>query len=723
MSRLSFLLIGLVALPLQAGQPINLENDILPILTRTGCNAGACHGKQRGQNGFQLSLLAFDPDFDFDALTKEGRGRRIFPASPEQSLLLRKATAQMPHGGGRKIHLDDEYYKILLEWIRQGTPRRPADAPVLKGITVEPTQRILKYHEEVQLKVMATYSDGSKRDVTQLAMYQSNESAIGAVNANGRIKAGPIPGEAAVMSRFMDQFAVTQIIIPFEGKVDPGIYNDWQKGQFIDRLVAEKWKQLNLTPSPFADDATFLRRVSLDVIGRIPTSEETRAFLGNQDPDRRIKLIDSLLQRPEYADYWANKWADLLRPNPYRVGIKAVYNLDLFLREAFRKNMPYDQFVREIVGAQGSTFKNGATVLFRDRREPDELTTIVSQLFLGIRLDCAKCHHHPFEVYGQDEFYSFAAYFARIGRKGTGLSPPISGSEEMIFTGKRGEVRHPLNNKVMEPKPLYGKANAISEDADPRQVLADWITSPDNRYFAKVIVNRVWAELMGRGLVDPIDDLRATNPPTNPALLEALADDFRAKKFDLKQLIKTIATSKVYALDSNPTPGNLRDIRNYSRYYRQRMRAEVMLDAINDVTSVNEAFSAMPANSRAMELWTHRSQSLFLDSFGRPDPNQDPPCERTSETSMVQSLHLMNAPGLHAKVVSDQSKAHLLASGKKSPEEIVDELYLSVYNRYVKPDERNRAVERFRIPGMSRRQATEDLLWAMLNTPEFSFKD
>lgn len=724
MRFVSISLVLFAAMPVAGAEPraISFENDIQPILTRLGCNAGACHGKQRGQNGFQLSLLAFDPDFDYAALVSEARGRRIFPAAPEQSLIIRKATAQIPHGGGKKLVPGDGRYELLLEWIKQGAPRAVANAPKLVRIAVEPTERLAKFNEEAQLKVTAFYSDNSTRDVTNLSTYQSNEAVYAAVDANGQIKAGPIPGEAAVMSRFMDKFAVTRVVVPYPDKIDPAVYDKLPREHFIDRLVWDKLKQLNLTPSQPIGDAAFLRRAFLDVIGRLPSADEAREFLADKRTDKRERVIDALLQRPEYGDFWANKWADLLRPNPYHAGIKATYNLDAWLREAFRQNKPYDQFVREILTAKGSTFRDGATVVFRDRREPAELTTMLSQLFLGIRLDCARCHHHPFEVYGQDEFYSFAAYFGRIGRKGVGISAPISGSEEMVFTARTGQVTHPLNGKVMTPTPLFGKAKTVTEDDDPREVLADWVVSPDNPYFTRVIVNRVWTDVMGRGIVDMVDDLRATNPPTNPQLLDALADDFRKNKYDLKKLLKTILTSRVYALSSLPNAQNGSDTRNYSRHYRQRLRAEVLLDAICDVAGLPETFSAMPQGSRATQLWTHRSQSIFLDSFGRPDPNQDPPCERTSDTTVVQALHLMNAPKLHAKVIDDKGRAAALAASKKSNPEIVEELYLLLYSRYPTDDEKKTCLALLqRAP--TRRPAIEDLMWAMINTPEFTFKD
>jgi hypothetical protein len=374
------------------------------------------------------------------------------------------------------------------------------------------------------------------------------------------------------------------------------------------------------------------------------------------------------------------------------------------------------------VTAEGSTYHNGAVTLFRDRREPDEITTIVSQLFLGIRLECAKCHHHPFEKWGQEDFYSFAAHFARIGRKGTALSPPISGSEEIFFNVDSGTVAHPLTGEVLPPRPLFGAAPAEPGE-DPRMTLARWMTNPENPYFSQVIVNRVWADIMGRGLVEPVDDLRGTNPPSNGPLLEALSKAFVEQKFDLKQLIRTITSSYVYGLSSLPSERNISDTRNYSRHYRQRLRAEVLLDAVCDITEIRQPFSGVAPGSRAMEVWTHRTDSLFLDSFGRPDPNQDPPCERTGETTVIQVLHLMNSPELHSKVTSDAGRMARLAAGDLPPEKLVEELYLLVYARFPTDEERSVALKLFEDPQGNRRQAVEDLLWALLNTPEFVFKD
>ena len=706
-----------------ATQPVSFELDVQPILASSGCSTGACHGKARGQNGFQLSLLGFDPEFDHAALTKEGRGRRVFWAAPGESLLLKKATAQLPHGGGQRFRVDSPKYALLREWIAAGAPRRLPSEPKLLRVQATPAERLMKPNEQVQLQVTAFYSDGSHRDVTSMAMYQSNENAIIGVSSAGLLKAGPLPGEASIMARFMNIFTTCNAAIPLPGNVPQQVYTDLRARNFIDELVWDKLQVMGITPSEPIDDAKFMRRVHIDIIGTLPLPQEVRVFLADSRLDKRSRLVDRLLERPEYVDHWANKWADLLRPNPYRVGIKAVLNYDNWIRESFRQNKPYDQFVRELITAQGSTWHNGAATLYRDRRSPDEITTLVTQLFLGIRLECAKCHHHPFEKWAQSDFYSFAAYFARIGRKGRGLSPPISGSEEIILTSAKGRVTHPLTGATMEPRPLFGAAPDAGAMADPRQALADWVTSSENDFFAQVIANRIWADLMGRGLVEPIDDLRATNPPSNGPLLEALADDLRQHGFNLKELIRTITTSYVYGLSSTPTARNVADTRNYSRHYRQRLRAEVLLDSVSEITGVPDSFAAMPPGSRAKEIWTHRIGSLFLDTFGRPDPNKDPPCERLEDSTVTQALHMMNSTVLHQKVTSDKGRAAQLAATEQTPDEIVEEIYLLIYGRFPDDEERTIGRELFGTEPSERRHAVEDLFWALMNTPEFLFKD
>lgn len=700
--------------------PVTFELDIQPLLTRFACNSGPCHGKARGQNGFALSLLGFDSEFDYAAIVQEGRGRRIFRGAPEESLLLRKATGEVPHGGGARFEVGSSHYNLLVEWIRAGSPKTPADAPKLVKVEVEPKHKSLSPKEAIQLRVIAEYSDGRTRDVTDGSAFQSNDRTIASVSQDGVLEAGTIPGEAAIMVRYMNNISVCGVTIPLPEKVPDEVYAGLPRKNQVDELVWQKLKLLGYLPSSPATDSTFHRRAYLRAIGRLPTLEETRAFLADTTPDKRDRLIDHLLEQPEYADFWANKWADLLRPNPYRVGIKAVWNLDSWLREAFRQNMPYDQFVRELLTAKGSTWRNGATVIFRDRPDSVEIGSSVSQLFLGIRLECAKCHQHPFEVYSQDDFYGFASIFSRVGHIG-GLSPPISGGEEIIYTSASGELRHGRTGQPVPPKFLKGEVLQTTPDEDPREQLVDWMTSESNPHFARVMANRVWAEIMGQGLVDPVDDIRATNPPTNEALLNFLADDFRQHGYDIKHLIRTIMTSHVFGLSSHPTDRNATDVRNFSRYYRQRLRAEVLLDAVNDVLETEESFSAMPPGSRATQVWTYRSSSLFLDTFGRPDPNQDPPCERTSDSTTPQILHLMNSPELNKKLALDAALPAQLAASSESNEKIVEEAYLLTYGRFPTPEEIQKGVAI--IPEKDRRVAVEDLFWALMNTPEFLFID
>ncbi len=700
---------------------VNFELDVLPILTAKGCNAGACHGKARGQNGFQLSLLGFDPDFDYATIVKEAHGRRVFPAAPDNSLLLRKASLGLPHGGGMRLPLDSAEYETVRRWLASGMPRSSSAAPSLTGIGVEPAEHVMPPGTSEQLRVLAHYSDDSIRDVTKLSDFQSNEAGVVAVD-HGLVKAGALPGESTLMVRYMNKIATWNTAIPLADSVDADVYAQLPRKNFIDEHIWTKLRKVGALPSEPASDATFLRRAYLDCIGQLPTPEEARAFLTSTSPAKREELVDALLDRPEYADFWANKWVDLLRPNPYRVGIKPTMSFDAWIREAFRQNKPYSQFVHELITAQGSTWRNGAATLFRDRRTPDEITPIISQLFLGIRLECAKCHHHPFEVWSQEDFFSLAAYFARVAHKGEAISAPISGGEEIVYVADSGSLSHPISGKVLEPRALFGKARAIEPGEDPREALADWVVSDQNPYFAQVAVNRVWADLMARGLVDPVDDLRATNPPSNPALLVALADDFRQQGYDLKKLIRRIMTSYVYGLSSAPKGKNVGDTRNYSRHYRQRLRAEVLLDAVCDVTGVPEDLTGMPNGSRSMEIWTHRVNSLFLDAFGRPDANQDPPYERANDATIVQALHLMNAPSLHRKVTSDEGRAATIAASDKTPPQIIEELYLLAYSRLPTAEEQSSLVALFEN-NANRRQATEDLMWALLNTPEFIFKD
>jgi hypothetical protein len=702
------------------------ESDIQPLLTRFGCNSGPCHGKSRGQNGFALSLLGYDSDFDYSSIALDARGRRLQFSAPENSLLLRKAAGLDAHVGGVRFSPDSPHFQLMRRWIAAGAPRAPSDAPQLVGVRLEPNSLSLSGGEIAPVRVLAEYTWGGVRDVTDAAAFESNDRGVAEVVENGLIKAGELPGETSVMARYLNHISVCSVTIPLKSNISEAQYQSLAGSSPIDQLVSEKLQLLGILPSARSTPSGLLRRTYLRILGRLPTAEEARQFLDDPRPmeDKHVDLVDHLLESPEYADFWANKWADLLRPNPYRAGMKAVFMLDSWLRQAFRDNMPYDQMVSELITAQGSTWRNGATVLFRDRPQTVEIASSVSQLFLGIRLECAKCHHHPFEVWSQDDFYGFAAFFARVGRKGEGLSPPISGGEEMIFNAESGTLRHERTGEVVKPKTLTGESLDLGPNDDPRQILAAWMTTSTNPYFPRVMANRIWAELMGLGLVDPVDDLRATNPASNEALLDYLSEEFRRQAYDVKRLIRTITLSEAFARSSVPNETNAADNRNFSRYYRQRMRAEVLLDAINVILGTEETLAAMPRGSKSMQMWTHRTPSTFLDTFARPDANLDPPYERSDVLTTPQMLHLMNSEDLEKKLSQEDGRIAQLATSSLSNEAVIEELYLWLYSRRPSPDEARTALEVLgRSTPEARPTALQDITWALMNTPEFYFVD
>ena len=693
---------------------LHFGRDIIPLLTKAGCNSGGCHGKQSGQNGFKLSVFGHDPQADYHALAFEARGRRLFLASSRESLLLTKGVNRVPHGGGRRLDAESAEYRRLLRWIDAGLPRGDDSTPRVIGIDVRPQQRVMPERSTQRLLVTAKMSDGSVKDVTNEAVYISNDETLATVDQHGRIATNLLAGESAIVVRYQDQVAASLIMVPLNREaVGQSQLANWDRTHFIDRLVAEKWERLQISPSLPADDATFQRRVLLDLIGKLATPAEAAEFLADKRPDKRARLIDGLLQRPEYADYWAMKWADLLRISQQDLGPKAAYRYHQWVHQSLDRNQPYDEFLRELLTAQGSNESNGAVNFFRAFDTPNELTVAVSQVFLGVRLDCAKCHHHPYEKWGQDDFYGLAAFFPRVqNKKG-------SGTEVRLFIGDKGDVKHPQTKEIVSPRVLLGQPIDAAQESDPRSRLADWLAAPENPFVARSLVNRVWAQLMGRGLVEPIDDMRDTNPPTNALLLDALARDFVAHKFDLRHLLRTIATSGVYGLSSQPNADNVRDTQNYSRAYRKRLSAEVLLDAVCDVTGESERFEGLPPGVRAVQLWDNRSPSAFLDTFGRPQRKTVCQCERVSDTTLSQVLHLMNAPLINDKISSPTGRAARLASSDQSPDEIVIELYAAAFGRPPRADELKAARAAFEVSGATRRTAAEDVLWSLVNSAEF----
>lgn len=704
-----------------AGEPLSFIHDVLPVLSKAGCNAGSCHAKPDGQNGFKLSVFAYDPKSDYRHIVKADRGRRIFPACPEESLILKKPTLGIEHEGGQRFEVGSESYRTILGWIKQGMPFSLTNDPALVEINVHPHERRCQKGGAQPLLVQARYADGTVRDVTDLAEFVSHDKEMAKVDERGLVKVGNMSGEGVVIARFMGLVDTSRITVPADKVLPDSLYASLPVNNAIDTLVYARLKNLGLTPSPGCTDGEFVRRASLDAVGTLPTPGQVRQFLADTSPGKRGKFIDRLLDHPAYADHWAVKWGDLIRPNPSRVGVKPIYLLDLWLRESFRQNKPYDQFVRELLTAQGSTHHYGPAALFRDKRDPADASAFVSQIFLGIRMECARCHHHPNEKWAQSDYYQLAAFFGQVKRKGQGISAPISGEAEFIWHAPGGEVKHPVTGEVMKPKPPDGAPARIEAGGDPRAVLAEWMTSTNNPFFARAIVNRIWAQFMGRGIVDPVDDFRASNPPTNGPLLDWLAQDFVSHGYDLKQLMRTILRSHVYQLSSAPNEHNVADTRNFSRAYRRRLPAEVLLDAVSEATGTTETFSGLPPGARALETWNHKLESEFMDAFGRPNSSAECPCERDARPSVVQALHLMNSSKLQSKIANAEGRAKKLADGKLPENEIITELYLAAYSRFPSEAETGVALKAFSVKDASRKSAIEDVMWALINSAEFVF--
>lgn len=695
--------------------------DVLPHLQKAGCASGNCHAKPEGQNNFKLSVFGYDPRLDYNEIVRDDRGRRIFLAAPEESLLIKKGSGAIPHEGGARLVKGSPAYDTLITWLRQGVPFQREGEPTLASVTLSPREQSYKKGAAQQLKVIAKYSNGEVRDITHMAEYLSQDKEMATVDEQGLITVGSTTGEGVIVARYMGMVDVARVTVPADKILPAAKYAALPVNNEIDRLVYARHQKLGLLPSGDCTDAEFLRRASLDVIGVLPPADLAKRFLADHSADKRAKLVDALLDHKNYADHWSIKWGDLIRPNPSRVGVKPVYLLDQWLRESFRQNKPYDQMVRELLTAQGSTHDYGPVAVFRDKREPADTSAFVSQIFLGVRMDCAKCHHHPNEKWTQDDYYQFAAFFGQMARKGQGISAPISGEPEYWWYGGKGEVQHPITDAVMVPKPPDGPEMPYVPGQDPRVRLVDWMSASNNPFFAKAIVNRIWSEFFGRGIVDPVDDFRASNPPTNEALIDWLAQDFITHGYDLKQLMRTILNSRAYQLSSQPNEYNLADTKNFSRSYKRRLSAEVLLDAVSDVTGVRDRFTGLPPNSRAVQTWNHKLESDFLDAFGRPNASQECPCERERKSSVVQALHLMNSNSLQTKLDSSDGKVLALAKSDLPEPKLVSELYLAAYNRLPNDTELRTALKFFTTPGSTRKTALEDLAWALINSAEFVF--
>ncbi|NBV85259.1 MAG: DUF1553 domain-containing protein [Verrucomicrobia bacterium] len=701
---------------------VSFVNEVMPQLARAGCSNGSCHAKPEGQGNFKLSVFGYDPRQDYEEIARDVRGRRLFFAAPEYSLLLLKGSGTVPHEGGARIAKESEAYRAVLQWIGEGAGFDGDEAPQLKKIELAPKQPVLALNGKLALKVRAFYSDGSERDVTHLALFSSQEKDLFSVDENGVIQAGALRGEGVIVANFMGKVDVVRPSIPPLKALTEADFEGFPVFNPLDSFVYKRLQFLGIQPSGQCSDAEFLRRSSLDTIGRLPSLEESRGFYADLPAERRARWIGHLLHDPNYARYWAVKWGDLIRPNPSRVGVIPVHLLDSWLRDAFRKNLPYDRMVRELLTAQGNTHEFGPVAVLRDKREPVDASGFVSQIFLGVRMECAKCHHHPSEKWGQEDYYQLAAFFGKMRSRGQGISTPISGEAELWWYDAKGRgVKHPVTDVLLSPKLPDGAEIPYQEGVDPRVQLVDWMVRPENPFFAKAIVNRIWADFMGRGFVEPVDDFRVSNPPSNPELLDWLAADFVQHGFDLKHLMRRILESAAYQRSSTPTASNVLDGRNYSKGLRRRLSAEVLLDAVGDLTGSRETFAGLPAGARAMDTWNHKSPSDFLDAFGRPNASLECPCERDRKPTIVQSLHLMNSTGLQSKLANPKGRVVAWGTSKLPSEELVREIYLSALAREPDPGELEVALKHLGGDAAGRVEAVQDLVWALINTAEFVF--
>jgi len=694
--------------------PINFPNQITPIFTKLNCNSGGCHGKASGQNGFKLSLLGFEPSEDYEYLVKEAQGRRLFPAAPGRSLLLTKALNITPHGGGQRLEVDSHEYRLLYRWIAQGMEYGNADDPHVTSIEVFPQGRQMERRAEQQLIVLARYSDGSIEDVTRSALFEPNDPEMADASVTGLVTTTDLSGDVAIMARYQGRVGVFRASIPLGVEMPPLP----KAANFIDEHIFAKLTTLGIPPSVPCDDATFIRRVTIDIAGRLPTSEESLAFTADTTPDKRDRLIDHLLASGDYADYFAGKWSSVLRNKRENANFKhGTYAFHSWIRNSLYTNKPYDEFVGEILTATGEVGQDPPVVWYREVKDASQQVEDTAQLFLGLRIQCARCHHHPFEKWSQNDYYHFQAFFSRVGRK-----PGKQANEERIFH-KRGTAlaRNPRSGEQLAPAGLGADVLNLDPISDPREALVAWMTDPQNSFFAKALVNRYWKHFFDRGLVDPEDDMRVTNPASNPELLNALAQHFVDSHFDMKDLIRTICRSKTYQLSSDPNEYNLTDKQNYSRFYPRRLQAEVLLDALNQVTISSTGFSGLPPGTRAVQLPDEGANNYFLNVFGSPQSDTACECERSQEANLAQSLHLLNSSEVQGKLSSDTSRAAVLAAQEDVPHaDRIAELYQSVYSRA--PIEEELAVAMAHIEKTeNKRQAYEDILWALVNTKEFLF--
>ncbi len=692
--------------------PVSFKIDVMPVFMKTGCNQGSCHGAARGKEGFRLSLFGFDPDGDHHRLTREMVGRRVDLALPERSLLLEKGVGAVAHGGGQRIQVGDEYYATLLEWLKDGAVNDPGEVPTVVSLELYPKGGVLNGEGSTQkLMVRAKYSDGTDRDVTSLAYFSSNNDNSAMVSPEGVVTATN-RGEAFVMARFDTHTVGRQYItlpkdLQFTWKEIPS-------NNYIDELSYEKLKKLRINPSELCTDEEFLRRVSIDICGVLPTEEEYYAFMADTDPQKREKLVDSLLDRKEFVEMWVMKWSELLQiKSSNQVSYKSMLLYYNCLQTRVADNVPIDQLVRELLSSKGGTFANAATNYFQSETDTLKVAENVAQVFMGMRIQCAQCHNHPFDRWTMDDYYSFAAFFSQIGRK-RGEDP----RETIVFNSGSGDVRHLVGNRVMTPK-FLGGATPDLQGKDRREVLANWLASSENPYFATNLSNIVWAHFFGRGIINDVDDVRVSNPAVNEELLQELAAKFTEYDYDFKRLVRDICTSRMYQLSTATNESNASDTTNFSHASLRRVRAEVLLDMITQVTTTKNKFTGLPLGARAVQIADGNTSTYFLTTFGRASRETVCSCEVKMEPNLSQALHLLNGDTVQSKVEQGGLVKSLLADGKSVPD-VVKALYVRVLTREPTEKEISQLVELV-ASEQDQEKALRDAFWALLNSREFVF--
>ena len=713
----------------------SFRNDVLPILSKAGCNSGGCHGALAGKGGFRLSLFGYNPDADWLTITRESRGRRVELSDPGASLILTKPTTALRHKGGKRIEVGSEDYKILAAWITAGCPQPKAEDATLAVLEIAPAESLLAKGGAKQLAVKAKYSDGTERDVTRWVKFTSADEAVATVDAGGKVNVIG-HGEGAVTAWFSSQIVIARVVSPFPQTVPEEVYAGAPRASFIDDLVLEQLRKLHLKPSAAADDATFVRRAFLDTIGRLPTPEEARAFVNDKSPQKHERLADLLLARPEFVDYWTYKWGDVLLLTGSKLRPAAIAAYYDWIRDRVATNLPWDQLVREIVTARGSSTENGATNFFAVHQDPETMAENVSQAFLSLSIGCAKCHNHPLEKWTNDQYYAFANLFSRVRAKGWGGDPRSGDGQRTLYVETRGELMQPRTGQPQPPAPLDAPALAMDDVRDRRDALAAWLTAPENPYFTRAVANRVWANFMGTGVVESVDDLRVSNPASNEKLLAALADHVAKHRYDLKSLMRLILTSQTYRRSSVPLPENKDDHRFYSRYYPRRLMAEVLNDAITDVTGVRDSFTEIALNdgsteatkaytpeTRALQLADSAVKNYFLKTFGRNSRDITCECERSNQPSLVQALHLSNGATVNDKLSAKTGRVTQLLATDPPPAQIIDDAYLLCLSRPPTEEQRKKFEELLAAAKPEeKRQAVEDLYWSLLTSREFLFQ-